>query len=67
MDLVLSTMRGQGRDVREEGTARLSPLGYRHIHLLGRYNVALSEDVARGGFRALRQAIEPESGDDYSA
>ena len=45
----------------------LSPLDHRHIHLLGRYNVALSADVPPHGFRTLRTTTEPGEGEDYSA
>jgi Tn3 transposase DDE domain-containing protein len=69
MDLALSSLREQGIEIHEEDMARLSPLGHRHIHLLGRYNVALSEDVPREGFRVLRGGPPPaaEGSEDYSA
>ena len=55
-------------EIREEDVARLSPLGYRHIHLQGRYNVPLSEAAPPAGFRALRTATgSDEASDDYSA
>ena len=34
--------------------ARLSPLVHTHIHFQGRYSFALSESVARGALRPLR-------------
>jgi hypothetical protein len=34
--------------------ARLSPLGFDHINMLGRYAVVLPEKVARGELRPLR-------------
>jgi hypothetical protein len=68
MDLALAHLREQGMEIREEDMARLSPLGYRHIHLLGRYNVALSEAVLPDGFRTLRHTTDSdEASDDYSA
>ena len=66
MDLALSTLRDEGMEIREEDKARLSPLGFRHIHLEGRYHVALSADVPLGGFRAPRTSAEPGGGEEYS-
>lgn len=54
MDLALATLRSQGHEVKEEDVARLSPLGYSHVNLLGRYHFALPEAVARGAYRPLR-------------
>ena len=34
--------------------ARLSPLGFKHINMLGRYAFTLPENVARGELRPLR-------------
>jgi len=33
---------------------RLSPLGYSHVNLLGRYQFVLPDNIARGTFRPLR-------------
>jgi TnpA family transposase len=62
MDLALARLRQQGWDIQAEDVARLSPLGYRHVNLLGRYQFELSELVASGAFRPLRhpQAAEAE-------
>jgi hypothetical protein len=35
-------------NVRDEDVARLSPLGFDHINMLGRYAFTLPEKVARG-------------------
>lgn len=40
--------------VLEEDVARLSPLIYEHINILGRYSFAVPEEVARGELRPLR-------------
>jgi hypothetical protein len=40
--------------VREEDVARLSPLGYEHINMLGRYAFSLPDRIARGELRPLR-------------
>lgn len=42
-------------NVRAEDVARLSPLGYKHINMLGRYQFALAESLHRGDtLRPLR-------------
>lgn len=43
-----------GYPVLEEDVARLSPLIYEHINMLGRYSFAAPEEVARGELRPLR-------------
>jgi len=53
-------------DVKTEDLARLSPLGFGHINLLGRYSFQLPESVAKGQLRPLRDpsdADEAEEGD----
>lgn len=47
-------------DVRPEDVARLSPLGFRHLNMLGRYAFTLPEFVARGELRPLG---DPKSAD----
>ena len=62
MDLALAQMRAQGVEVRDEDVVRLSPLGYSHVNLLGRYEFVLPDSIARGAFRPLRdqQAIDDD-------
>src|SRR5438270_3689803 len=54
MDAALTQLRTEGFEVNAEDVARLSPLLYQHINFQGRYAFALSEAVAQGGFRPLR-------------
>ena len=54
MDAALDRLREEGREVRPEDVARLSPLGFKHINMLGRYAFTLPEIVARGELRPLR-------------
>ena len=54
MDAALNQLRAEGYDVRDEDVARLSPLGFEHINMLGRYAFTLPETVARGEMRPLR-------------
>ena len=49
-------------EVLEEDLARLSPLEHRNVNFLGQYSFALSETVARGQLRPLR-----DPGEDYGA
>ena len=54
MDAALNKLRAEGFDVRDEDVARLSPLGFEHINMLGRYSFAVPEEVTRGERRPLR-------------
>ena len=54
MDAALTRLRAEGHDVRDEDVARLSPLGFEHINMLGRYAFVLPDTVARGELRPLR-------------
>ena len=54
MDAALNQIRSEGFDVRDEDVARLSPLGFDHINMLGRYAFTLPDMVARGELRPLR-------------
>ncbi len=53
MDAALSRLRQQGMDVKEEDAARLSPLLYKHINMLGHYSFALAEFIRKGVLRPL--------------
>ncbi len=59
MDAVLTQLRNEGYPVRAEDEARLSPFGYEHINMLGRYSFAVPEAVTRGELRSLRTKGEP--------
>ncbi len=61
MEAAVDQLRAEGREVRAEDVARLSPLAYKHINFQGRYSFALSEAVAQGGLRPLR---DPDEQDD---
>ena len=54
MDAALAQLRAEGFHVRDEDVARLSPLGFDHVNMLGRYAFTLPEAVARGELRPLR-------------
>jgi hypothetical protein len=44
-------------DVKPEDVDRLSPLGLKHINMLGRYAFTLPDPVARGELRPLRDPL----------
>ena len=53
-------LRAEGMHVASADVARLSPLVHSHINFQGRYSFALSESVARGALRPLRDLSEDE-------
>src|SRR4051794_7780723 len=63
MDAALAHLRRRGVETKPEDVARLSPLGHENINFLGRYSFALSDSVARGELRPLR---DPEETDDLA-
>ncbi|WP_439566251.1 transposase, partial [Gloeocapsopsis crepidinum] len=54
LDTALKHLRYQGYEVKQEDVVRLSPLGYKHINMLGRYQFALPEHLQQGELRPLR-------------
>ena len=60
MDAAPDQLRAEGFDVRPEDVARLSPLGFKHINMLGRYAFTLPDTVARGELRPLRDPKRSE-------
>ena len=54
MDAALNQLVSEGSEVRIEDIARLSPLGLKHINMLGRYTFTLPDLVTRGELRPLR-------------
>lgn len=59
-DAALTHLREQGREVNDEDIARLSPLGYSHINMLGRYQFYLPEPLNQGEMRPLRNPSDPD-------
>ena len=60
MDAAIARLRQTGYHVRDEDVARLSPLIYNHINMLGRYTFAVHEAVIRGELRPLRNPVNEE-------
>ena len=54
MDAAVNQLGAEGHEVRPEDVARLSPLGFKHVNMLGRYAFTLPDTVARGELRPLR-------------
>jgi hypothetical protein len=46
--------------VRDDDIARLSPLLYEHINMLGRYSFSVPDAVAKGELRPLRDPAGAE-------
>jgi hypothetical protein len=58
IDAAVEQLQAEGRELREEDIARLSPLKHRDLNLLGRYSFASSP--AAGALRPLRDPDAPE-------
>ncbi|MBJ7597763.1 MAG: hypothetical protein DLM67_08875 [Candidatus Nephthysia bennettiae] len=58
MDAALAQLRQSGYPIREEDVGRVSPLGFKHLNVLGRYAFTAS---TRGRLRPLR---DPAATDD---
>jgi TnpA family transposase len=54
MDAAVKQLSAEGYEVQPEDIARLSPLGHKHVNMLGRYTFTLPDTVARGELRPLR-------------
>ena len=61
MEAVLTQLRQEGYPVRDEDVARLSPLLFEHINLLGRYSFTVPEAVIRGELRPLHDPAEEDA------
>jgi hypothetical protein len=56
----LDHLKQQGLEVKEADEARLSPLGYKHVNMLGHYSFTLTEQVMKGKLRPLNQPSDIE-------
>ena len=54
IDAAVNQLRAEGHVILDEDVARLSPLGSRHINMLGRYAFTIPNIVARRELRPLR-------------
>ena len=62
MDVALNKLRSIGQQVLPEDVARLSPLGRKHINMLGRYYFLIDKAIELGADRPLR---DPEAREDF--
>lgn len=58
MQAALDHLLQQGEKISEEDQARLSPLSYKHVNMLGHYSFTLAEQVLNGQLRPLRQSTD---------
>ncbi|MEE4377645.1 MAG: Tn3 family transposase [Candidatus Competibacteraceae bacterium] len=58
MQAALDHLRQQGKEVKAEDAARLSPLSHKHVNMLGHYSFTLAEQVLNGQLRPLKQPSE---------
>jgi TnpA family transposase len=58
IDAALQQLRTEGFPIKPEDLARISPLVFDHINLLGRYSFSLPDSVQRGQLRPLRNPSE---------
>ena len=61
MDAAITQLRTEGFEVKEEDMARLSPLLHKHSNFQGRSSFALSEALAQGGLRPLRDPNDQDA------
>jgi len=54
-EAAVETLRQSEESVEEADLARLSPLGYDHLTIVGRYSFTVPDAVAQGHLRALTQ------------
>ena len=60
MEAALDHLRQQGVEFSEAGVARLSPLRYKHVNMLGHYSFMIADFITQGKLRPLNLAqIEP--------
>ena len=71
LDQALTQLYVEGVSAKDEDIARLSPLGYDHLNVVGRYTFTLPEEIQRGGYRPLRlpedSAAEERAGEQNQA
>lgn len=61
MQAALDHLRAQGETLNDEDIARLSPLCYGHINMLGHYSFTPTELVTKGHLRSLKEASVEEN------
>lgn len=59
----LDQLAAEGYEVLRDDIRRLSPLGYEHITLTGRYHLILADPIRRGEYRPLKTPRAPRPGE----
>jgi TnpA family transposase len=60
MDAAITQLKSEGYDIKIEDVKRLSPLSFGHINLVGRYAFIISDYIAKGKLRPLRNPLNSE-------
>ena len=60
IEATLTAIKREGTEVRDEDAARLSPLGFDHINVRGRYQFLVPDSIRRGELRPLRTPGDPD-------
>jgi TnpA family transposase len=58
LDKIVNTLRAKGEEVPDEYLAHVSPLGWQHINLLGRYEFDLTQAYPLQALRPLRKPMK---------
>ncbi len=58
LDKIVSALRVKGQEIPDEHLAHISPLGWQHINLLGRYEFDLTQAYSLQALRPLRKPVE---------
>ena len=58
LDKIVSTLGAKGEKVSDEYLAHISPLGWQHINLLGRYEFDLTQAYPLRALRPLRKPVD---------
>jgi TnpA family transposase len=53
MEIALDAINAAGQPTHGSDIQRLSPLGYEHINIMGKYSFILPEEIEHGGLRSL--------------
>lgn len=65
MNSAVNFIQGTQVEVNAEDIARLSPLAFRHINMLGRYDFELSDAILQGKMRPLRDLSQIGQFEDF--
>lgn len=60
IEVAIDSLRETGHDIPNADIQRLSPLGYEHINIMGRYSFNISKEVENGSLRPLMTLDDKE-------